>query len=71
MPDRGGRPSKQAPPPEMPKFMKRVADPPRGGGGGGRGRGGYRGRSFFNLLDLSSYFCTDCFIETVANLNLE
>lgn len=44
VPDRGGRPSKQAPPQEMPKFMKRQADPPRGGGRGrGRGRGGRGG----------------------------
>lgn len=45
VPDRGGRPSKTAPPVEMPKFVKRVADPPRGGWGGGRGggRGGSAG----------------------------
>ncbi|XP_063995651.1 protein FAM98A [Diachasmimorpha longicaudata] len=47
VPDRGGRPSEQAPPPpEMPSWQKnRVPDAPRGGRGGGwgGGRGGGRG----------------------------
>ncbi|CAH1792036.1 unnamed protein product [Owenia fusiformis] len=49
VPDRGGRTLEmEAPPPEMPSFMKR-SDAPRGGGRGGRGGGrggeggGYRG----------------------------
>jgi len=43
VPDRGGRPSLTAPPPEMPRFQQRKPDLPRGGGRGGGGRGGFRG----------------------------
>lgn len=43
VPDRGGRPSLVAPPPEMPKFQKRQPDTGRGGYRGGRGGGGYQG----------------------------
>ncbi|GLV45566.1 uncharacterized protein CBL_02586 [Carabus blaptoides fortunei] len=43
VPDRGGRPSEQAPPPaEMPSWQQRSAGPSlQGGGGRGGGRGGY------------------------------
>eukprot|EP00112_Aurelia_sp_Birch-Aquarium-sp1_P010161 Seg2184.1 transcript_id=Seg2184.1/GoldUCD/mRNA.D3Y31 product="Protein FAM98A" protein_id=Seg2184.1/GoldUCD/D3Y31 len=46
VPDRGGRPSAEAPPPEMPSFKRRTEPPKgqrgdRGRGRGGRGRGGY------------------------------
>ena len=48
----------------MPKFMKRMADPPRGGGGGrgrGRGRRGGGAGNIINTYKSFSFFKMFCF----------
>lgn len=59
VPDRGGRPSEQAPPPpEMPSWQQRSAGPSNQGGGsrgGGRGGGYSRGGGQFNQQQQQGY----------------